>query len=150
MKRRYIFVGVIFALLNIIIAVVITVFPTYYRYTNVTDPTAVYCFWTKVLGIYCMTCGFTRALWELMNFNIIASLKYNPAVGCIAASVIYYYARGMFVLTAKRNKEIRPIRYDIFPLLLCFDVMLVFCIVRNVMLLGFGIDFTGDIAARLT
>ncbi len=149
MKRRYIIVGAILALLNIMIAVLITVFPTYYRYTNITDPAAVYCFWRRFFGVYCMTCGATRALWELMNFNIIDSLKYNPTVVCAAVSVIYYYARCVFVLIAKRNKEIRFIRFDIVPLSVCFGVMLIFCTVRNVMLLGFGIDFTGDIAVKL-
>lgn len=53
-------------------------------------------FWTK-FNIYCPGCGCTRAFIEMVHFNIIQSLKYNPGV------VYYTLIISLYVITDRKS-----------------------------------------------
>lgn len=145
-KAKIILLSVFFVVLNAAIIVVLTVFPAYYRHTNIDNPMSVYCIWRVALHIYCLTCGFTRALWELLHFNIIESLRFNPTVIYMAAGTVYYYVRCIYMFV---KRKIKIIHTDILIFAVGIFVAILFCVVRNILLLGFGIDLTGDFTSGI-
>ncbi|MBR7095553.1 MAG: DUF2752 domain-containing protein [Clostridia bacterium] len=93
------------------------------------------------MGLYCPTCGLTRASHALLALDIRAALRYNPLIFPLLAVIAYYewYA----ALAAVRRRE--PLlggasRWPVTLLLIAFGV---FFLVRNALLL-FGIDLVGD------
>ncbi len=97
-----------------------------------------------LIGIYCPTCGITRATHALLRLDPLAALRYNPCIFPLLALVLYYEIcalRGAILndkapLTAAKR----------WPALAVLGLFGVFFIVRNVLLV-FGLDPTGDFLA---
>lgn len=96
------------------------------------------------LHLYCPGCGGTRAVAYLLHFHIIESLLCNPLVIFMAACMVYYYFKTLFFLIKQQGDA----QFDIhLGFLWAFLVILiVFCLVRNVLLVNFGIDYLGEVA----
>ena len=94
-----------------------------------------------LLGLYCPTCGMTRAAHSLLALDLAAALRYHPLILLLAATLLYY--DGALLLSALRKRPpARPVSR--LPLYLTVAAFLVFFLLRNLLLLAFGIDPVGD------
>ena len=94
--------------------------------------------------LYCPCCGSTRALNELLSLRIIDSLRSNPIVVMLLFDLVLYLI--MFALYKMHVlSKLKLYRVEYIGVITTLLVWLVFAVVRNIMLLGFGYDYLGDI-----
>ena len=93
------------------------------------------------LSVYCPACGMTRALRALLCLRVGAAARYNPCVFPLLGCVAYYEVVGLFALASRRGAPRRVARW---PLTVLLAALLVFFVVRNILLLVFSLDPTGD------
>ena len=91
-----------------------------------------------LLGLYCPTCGMTRAAHSLLALDLVSSLRYHPLLLPLAALLLYYDAH----LAASLLRG-RPTRARRLPFFLFIAVLLLYFVLRN-LLLAVGIDLVGD------
>ena len=99
------------------------------------------CVFYRSTGLICPGCGGTRAVISLLKLDFISAIKYNVAVPFGAFVYLYYNIRG--IIEAKReNWEYFSKQKYVLCIVLAVILILNF-VVRNVLLLGFNIDFMG-------
>ena len=92
-----------------------------------------------LFGIYCPTCGMTRAARALLELDLAASLRYHPLLPLFLVMVLYYeWVHLRAVLSG------RPARRPRHLLMFTIAAFVAFFVLRNVLLLVFGIDPVGD------
>ena len=91
-----------------------------------------------LVGLYCPTCGMTRASHALLHGELLAAMRYNPCLLPLLATLLYY--EGYWLLSAL-GKTRRPAKQ--LPLYLLLGLFGALFVVRNLLLI-FGVDFTGD------
>lgn len=94
-----------------------------------------------LLGIYCPTCGLTRAAHALLSLDPLRALGYHPLLPLFLAVFLYYGGVGLFA--AVRNDGTILRRAPRWPAVLLIAALLVFFLVRNILLFC-GIDPVGD------
>lgn len=117
-----------------------------YRYSTVVEQesSAFYpCGLKTFFHLYCPGCGGTHAVYYLFHFQFIKSLLYNPLVIYIAVVIIYYWVKFLICLISQHGDAEFDICLAFLWLLLFF--LFSFCIIRNVLLTNFGIDYQGDL-----
>ena len=92
------------------------------------------------LGLYCPTCGMTRAVHALFALDLEQSFRYHPLLPIFILMVLYYEVAHLRSVIVGHSVLRHPRRMLYFTI----AVFLLFCILRNVLLFGFGIDPTGD------
>ena len=96
------------------------------------------CLMHEVLHVYCPGCGGTRAIFALLQGDIVKSLYCNPAV-ILGALLVLHYEIGAIVTLIKKNGK----QYYCSNMSLVIGYGLViglFSVVRNYLLLSFGFD----------
>lgn len=93
-----------------------------------------------LLGIYCPTCGMTRAARALLRLDVSRALALHPLLPLFLAAVLYYEIAW---LASTANARPMP-RHSRLVFWILLAVFLVYFVLRNVLLLGFGIDPIGD------
>lgn len=93
-----------------------------------------------LIGLYCPTCGMTRAVRALLALDPLAALGYHPLLPLLLSSAVYcevawllFVMRGRAVLSKVR-----------LVLLITAAAFALYFALRNILLLGFGIDPLGD------
>ena len=130
-KNNYLFFSVIFtfSFLLIIIFIYNIFFIDVFKIPS--------CIIYDQFGIYCPACGCTRAAIALCNFNILASIKYNPIIVYSILSLLIYSG-------FKINYLLFKVKVPIFSnskiyILLGIIIFIINCIYRNILLLIFNI-----------
>ena len=95
------------------------------------------CIFYLKLGFYCPACGMTRAFITLLEGNILKSIYYNPTVIYILGYVSIYM---MINTICKMLGKEMIIKYSNFYLYLGIFIMMLNFIIRNILLLGYGIS----------
>ena len=101
------------------------------------------CVWKSRLGIYCPGCGGSRALLALLRLDFASSLFYYPAMLPLALLLLDLYVRIVIAAVTGEERAVRTFRFRVFYLILA--AVLLTCLVRNLLWLGFGIDVLGDL-----
>jgi hypothetical protein len=58
------------------------------------------CLFHTLTGLYCPSCGSTRAIHNLMHGQILTALRFNPLVAILSIPVaLYFLYLGRFALT---------------------------------------------------
>ena len=91
--------------------------------------------------LYCPLCGGSRAILSLLRLDFPTAFRVNPAVLLSLPVVLFYYLRALVAFFCGDVFLFRIPRGWTFVLLCLFGV---FFVVRNVLLLAFGFDPTGD------
>jgi len=99
------------------------------------------CLFNLLTGLYCPGCGGTRSVISLIHGYPIASLKYNPIVIYGVAIYAWYMLSNTIELLSKHTIKI-GMKYRDFYLWLGLGILLLFCFIRNLLLVAFGIDIT--------
>jgi len=100
------------------------------------------CSFKDTYNIYCPGCGGTRAMEALSHFDIIRSLYYNPAVISLLA---FFITLIVSIILEYKKHNIKHIKTIQISSCITIGIILGNCIIRNTMLLLFGIDWLGDI-----
>lgn len=96
------------------------------------------CLFQLVTGLYCPGCGGTRAAVYLLRGQVITSLVYHPLVLYTALVVM---AETISALAAKKTgKTAYYLGHETLFIYIGAGIILVNWIVKNVLLVGFGID----------
>ena len=94
--------------------------------------------------LYCPGCGGTHALEELLRFHLVESFLYNPLVLYMAGCLLYYYVKFAVQLIRQRGNACFSIYLGFLWVFLI--IMILFCIVRNILLVRCGTDYLGELA----
>ena len=100
------------------------------------------CITKTLLKIYCPACGGTRAVSSLLRFDIIDSLRHNPIVIYIALCIVILNVFGAISIMRKSYGIFRPIKAMLY---VGIAILTVFCIVKNVLMVFFGIDLSNEL-----
>lgn len=101
------------------------------------------CFVQNTLHIYCPGCCGSRSLEAFLKFDFIKSFLLYPAIPLAAVAVLVYDTRLLLTLIKKDTRYTDGYKFKIF-IIIPIAILLTF-LVRNILLLGFGIDTVGDI-----
>ena len=97
------------------------------------------CSFLRVTGMYCPGCGGTRAVFSLLRLDIVSAVIYNVSVPFGLFVYIYYNVRWIIAIVKKDYSYFVGQKY-----ILCIVLAIVIilnCIVKNILYLGFGIGF---------
>ena len=72
--------SIILKLIRIIVYILIIISMVILKYTDIIN---VKCYIQENLGVLCPTCGITRAIKDILNFDIINAIKHNAYVTII-------------------------------------------------------------------
>ena len=100
------------------------------------------CIVHDMFHVYCLGCGGTRAIFALLEGNIVESLYCNPAV-VLGALLVLYYEIGVLITLWKRNGK-RYYCTNVIPVVVYVIIVFVFSVVRNYLLIACGIDMLED------
>ncbi|MCD8026355.1 MAG: DUF2752 domain-containing protein [Clostridiales bacterium] len=86
------------------------------------------CTFHRLTGLYCPGCGNTRALFALLEGNILLSLRENVTVAVLATTAVLLYPELIFRAFGKRLRS--PVRnnYYLFAVLI---LLLIYYLLRN-------------------
>lgn len=96
------------------------------------------CIFHFLTGLYCPGCGGTRSILYLLHGQIGLSLQYHPLV--LYGAVIVVLEAGSAVLMKLTKGRISYLGHETLFVYIGIGIVLVNWIVKNVMLVGFGID----------
>ncbi len=130
--------------LHLILAAGIILFP-YYRIGAI----AVFSFFPHcvlhdVFHIYCPLCGGTRALDETIHFRLGEAFRFHPLIPLFAGIALVYYVFA-WIRLFRGKTLLAPIPKALSVTALA--LLIGYWILRNVLLIGFGIDPAGDLAS---
>ncbi|MBQ8085454.1 MAG: DUF2752 domain-containing protein [Lachnospiraceae bacterium] len=99
------------------------------------------CTFLYTTHMYCPGCGGTRALLWLFKGRVIKSICYNPAVFLGVILILYYEVTVLLTIISKKDKKFYT--KSIVPVIIYVSIVLVFAVIRDILLVGFGIDMLG-------
>ena len=95
-----------------------------------------------VFGLYCPTCGMTRAAHALLSLDFLSALSLNPCLFILLFTALWYMGFGMLALI-KRDAAVFSLSGR-WPLWLLLFSLAFYFLLRNILLLFFHIDLLGD------
>lgn len=127
--------GAITFLVAIVIFSIIHIFQINYQFFLLP------CLFYKITGLFCPGCGGTRSVHALMDGNLIASIRYNPIVLYGVFIYIWYMISNTIEYVSKHKIKIGMKYHDIY-LWIGLVLLILFCLIRNFLLLVYGMDLT--------
>ncbi len=101
----------------------------------------VFCFLNRFFHLYCPTCGITRALDSILHLRFADAARENICVLVLVIMTAYFDLRAFIALL---RREERIVKVKLVHVWLFIAALIVFGILRNVLLIRFGIDPLGD------
>lgn len=101
----------------------------------------IFCFWNRYLHIYCPTCGVTRMLDSLLHLRFADTARENICMLVFVFAVAYFDLRA-FIALLRREDRIFKVRLVHMWIFIAF--LLIHAVVRNILLIKYGIDPLGD------
>ena len=132
-----------FALFHLIAAAGIALFPLYRYVVGFLPDRMTGCILHDWFRIYCPLCGGTRAISALLRFNIPSALRANAFVTLLCFVCLFRYICAWVALL--RGKTVLY-RFHTWAWIAGAVLLLLFGILRNVLLIRYGIDPLGDLA----
>ena len=104
---------------------------------------AVSCLFKHNMKLYCPGCGGSRSLVYLLRFDILRSFIYYPALPVCALLVLDADVRAIISLIKDSPGAILGFRIN--ALIIIPIIIILSFIIKNILLVCFGIDILGDI-----
>ena len=101
-----------------------------------------FCLVHDILHVYCPGCGATRAFLSLLRLDVAAAAQYNLMVFILPVYVLFLIATLVFEKVNPQKGSCAKIRFRASLILVA--IWLSYFVIRNVLLLVFGIDLVGD------
>lgn len=101
------------------------------------------CFIHNVLHLYCPGCGGTRAFILLLTGHPIQSFLANPVFVYLVPTVLFYEVKAGYA--AYKNEYSVYEKTNTYPLVFLPVLLLSTAVVRNVLMVVWGVDFLGDL-----
>jgi hypothetical protein len=99
------------------------------------------CLFHKLTGLYCPGCGGTRSVTSLLHGHPITSIRYNPIVIYGVLIYAWYMISNTIEKLSKHTIKI-GMKYRDSYFVIGLGIILIFCFIRNFILIAFGIDIT--------
>ena len=101
-----------------------------YYFLNYHFSFSIPCFFYELTGFYCPTCGITRMLFALLNFDFIKAFNYNQLIFILFPFIIAIIGYGIYLyIFDKKDFILKKIPIWVFVLL--FLIFFIFGIMRN-------------------
>lgn len=135
----------IFMLLVAVNAVIITVSAVYaYLVAKAGGEGVVSCMFKHTFKLYCPGCGGSRSLVDLFKFDFISSALSYPPMPILLMFYIDLNLR--FSLAVSSYDPIYITSFKLNKLIIIPVVILVSFVIRNLLLVMYGIDYLGDLS----
>ncbi len=102
---------------------------------------AYFCLSHDFLGIYCPFCGGTRALSSLLRLDFASAVRFHAALVLALPLLVLLDVRALCLTVRNRHDRVL---FPIWARVALVSAFVVYFILRNVLMLAFGIDWTGD------
>lgn len=99
------------------------------------------CLFHRLTGLYCPGCGGTRSVTSLLHGHPIISIRYNPIVMYGVLIYAWYMISNTIEKLSKHTINI-GMKYRDSYFVIGLGILIVFCVVRNFLLVAFGLDIT--------
>lgn len=99
------------------------------------------CLFYKITGLYCPGCGGTRSVQALLNGHLVSSIRYNPIV-LYGVFIYLWYMISNTIEHVSMHKIKIGMKYRDIYLWVGLAILILFCFIRNFLLLVYDIDFT--------
>ena len=134
----------IFVLLpNLILLVISLVYGNITKEAICAGEDVVSCIFKNNVHLYCPGCGGSRALVYLLNLDLLRSFIYYPPLLVSVIFILDLDLRAFISFLKNDFSFLRSFRAKFLILIPIF--IIVNFIIRNVLLVAFGIDFIGDV-----
>ena len=131
-----------FLFLNLLLVLGALAYLLYYYISMYSTIPFSHCFLREWFGIYCPFCGGTRCICELFRFRFLAALRYNAYVAFLVVLFLIWDV-ATFVGFLRGKKAFFKIPKWVFIVLTV--LLILFFAFRTILLLGYGIDWIGDL-----
>lgn len=101
----------------------------------------IFCFWNRYMHIYCPTCGITRVFDSVLHLRFAEAAKENICILALILLTAYFDIRAFVALLRHEEKIFKVKLVYLWIFLAC---LIIHAIVRNILLIRFGIDPLGD------
>ena len=92
------------------------------------------CIFHEITNLYCPGCGITRAIFSLLELNIIQAIKYNILIITVIPLILFnYLIKIISWINLKEQKEVYP--KTMWNIILIFVIL--FGIIRNIEIISF-------------
>ena len=120
----------------------ILLYPLYGRITDTVPVIFRGCILHDLFHVYCPTCGGTRALEAMLRLDILQAIRFNALVVLL---VLALFAWNVLALIRLLRGEKALYRIPVWSWIAVGGAILLFGIVRNVLMIAWGIDPLGDL-----
>lgn len=138
-SEKYDSVETVFYIAGWLLAVIIFVLFLLWKFTGFTISAYLpSCMFHLQTGLYCPGCGGTRAVYALLRGDILTSLFYYPCV-VYAAVIGIWFMISQTIERLSRHTCLIGLRFRPVYLWIALILILGNCLVKNIVLLGFGV-----------
>lgn len=103
------------------------------------------CAMKSLFHLYCPGCGGTRAVKCLFRGDILGCICFYPPIAYSVVLGIYYYIKYFAGLILGGRYKMQKLDLNVFLWLVA--ILLAFFIIRNILLVTCGIEYTNDLAS---
>ncbi len=133
-----------FVLLHAALLLLIPLFFFYSWAVEQLPPRMSGCLLHDLLLLYCPMCGGTRALHALLSFDVLSAFRYNAVLTLSIAAFLVLDAVAWYRFF--KGKE-PYLRMPAWGWILFASLLVAFFVLRNLLMILFGFDPTGDLGA---
>jgi len=91
------------------------------------------CWFNQITGLYCLSCGGTRAFGALLKGKLIQSVRYNPVVLYVFVCYVWFMA-SWYIQKLSKNRILCGMKFRVIYVYLGLVILIVQCIVKNILL----------------